>query len=405
MPTAAEVLPAAAARGPLVLEAGELAKDFRLARGPRGEDALGRRAASRFGLYRSAVVALVGESGSGKSTVAQLLAGQERPTRGRDPARRRAGAPVGAAQRSAPTSARCRWSSRTRSRRSTRSTPCATRSSVPRPPASARSRARRRRGRARAAARAGAPDAGRSSSSRSTRTSSRAGSASAWRSRGRSPSRPRVLLADEPVSMLDVSIRLEVLDLIDELRAQFELAVLYITHDIASARYFADETLVMYAGEIVERGPSEDADAAAGAPLHASCSSPRHPTRTRLGEPSRGAPGRGRRGRPGARCSTPSAAASARAARSRTSAAAPSRRRCCRSARSVPPPAGGSTWRPRTCSRNEARERSDADEDLSPDASRPARHCAKAAAPDGRAKGACHTRALQRTRICSTKGR
>ena len=58
--------------------------------------------------------------------------------------------------------------------------------------------------------------------------------------------------------MLDVSIRLEVLDLIDELRRSFDLAVLYITHDIASARYFADETLVMYAGEIVERGPSEE---------------------------------------------------------------------------------------------------------------------------------------------------
>jgi peptide/nickel transport system ATP-binding protein len=70
--------------------------------------------------------------------------------------------------------------------------------------------------------------------------------------------RPRVLLADEPVSMLDVSIRLEVLDLIDELRSQFELAVLYVTHDIASARHFADDTLVMYAGELVERGPSED---------------------------------------------------------------------------------------------------------------------------------------------------
>ena len=66
-----------------------------------------------------------------------------------------------------------------------------------------------------------------------------------------------MLLADEPVSMLDVSIRLEVLDLIDELRARLDLAVLYITHDIASARYFADEILVMYAGEIVERGPAE----------------------------------------------------------------------------------------------------------------------------------------------------
>jgi len=68
---------------------------------------------------------------------------------------------------------------------------------------------------------------------------------------------PRVLLADEPVSMLDVSIRLEMLDLIDQLRSRLNLAVLYITHDIASARYFADEILVMYRGEIVERGAAE----------------------------------------------------------------------------------------------------------------------------------------------------
>jgi peptide/nickel transport system ATP-binding protein len=67
-----------------------------------------------------------------------------------------------------------------------------------------------------------------------------------------------VLLADEPVSMLDVSIRLEMLSLLDDLRQRFRLAMLYITHDIASARYFADEILVMYAGEIVERGPAEE---------------------------------------------------------------------------------------------------------------------------------------------------
>ena len=69
---------------------------------------------------------------------------------------------------------------------------------------------------------------------------------------------PSVLLADEPVSMLDVSIRLEMLNLLDDLRDRFRLALLYITHDIASARYFADEVLVMYAGQIVERGPAEE---------------------------------------------------------------------------------------------------------------------------------------------------
>ena len=70
--------------------------------------------------------------------------------------------------------------------------------------------------------------------------------------------KPTVLLADEPVSMLDVSIRLEMLNLLDDLRTRLSLALLYITHDIASARYFADEVLVMYGGQIVERGPAED---------------------------------------------------------------------------------------------------------------------------------------------------
>ena len=68
---------------------------------------------------------------------------------------------------------------------------------------------------------------------------------------------PVVLLADEPVSMLDVSIRLGILNLLAELRDRMHLAILYITHDIASARYFADETYVMYAGQIVEKGDSE----------------------------------------------------------------------------------------------------------------------------------------------------
>jgi len=68
---------------------------------------------------------------------------------------------------------------------------------------------------------------------------------------------PDALLADEPVSMLDVSIRLGVLNLLRDLKERFNLAILYITHDIASARYFADETMVMYAGRMVEGGDSE----------------------------------------------------------------------------------------------------------------------------------------------------
>jgi len=69
---------------------------------------------------------------------------------------------------------------------------------------------------------------------------------------------PEVFLADEPVSALDVSIRLGILNLLRRLTDQRDVALLYVTHDIASARYFAEETAVMYAGEIIEYGPSEE---------------------------------------------------------------------------------------------------------------------------------------------------
>jgi peptide/nickel transport system ATP-binding protein len=68
---------------------------------------------------------------------------------------------------------------------------------------------------------------------------------------------PAVLLADEPISMLDVSIRMGILNLMLELKDRENLAFLYITHDIASARYVADEVIVMYAGHVVERGETE----------------------------------------------------------------------------------------------------------------------------------------------------
>ncbi len=69
--------------------------------------------------------------------------------------------------------------------------------------------------------------------------------------------RPKVILADEPVSMLDVSIRLDILNLMLALKDEERLAFLFITHDIASARYFAEETMIMYAGQVMEGGPSD----------------------------------------------------------------------------------------------------------------------------------------------------
>ncbi len=68
----------------------------------------------------------------------------------------------------------------------------------------------------------------------------------------------RFLIADEPVSMLDVSIRLGVLNLLARLQREEDLGVLYITHDLATARHFSDEILVMYRGDVVESGPSDE---------------------------------------------------------------------------------------------------------------------------------------------------
>jgi peptide/nickel transport system ATP-binding protein len=68
---------------------------------------------------------------------------------------------------------------------------------------------------------------------------------------------PVVLLADEPTSMLDVSIRIGILNLMLKLKEERRIAFLYVTHDLASARYVADDVLVMYAGQIVEQGPIE----------------------------------------------------------------------------------------------------------------------------------------------------
>ena len=77
---------------------------------------------------------------------------------------------------------------------------------------------------------------------------------------------PRVVLADEPISMLDVSIRLGILNLIADLKRTREIAFLYITHDIASARYVADDVLVMVGGKVVEQGATDDV---LHRPLHA----------------------------------------------------------------------------------------------------------------------------------------
>ncbi|MBN8868429.1 MAG: ABC transporter ATP-binding protein [Solirubrobacterales bacterium] len=70
--------------------------------------------------------------------------------------------------------------------------------------------------------------------------------------------RPRVLVLDEAVSALDTSVQAQILNLLDELRDEFSLAYLVITHDLAVARQIADEALVMRRGEVIETGPVDD---------------------------------------------------------------------------------------------------------------------------------------------------
>ena len=77
--------------------------------------------------------------------------------------------------------------------------------------------------------------------------------------------RPKLILADEPVSMLDVSIRIGLLNLMADAARHEGVSILYITHDIASARYVADRLIVMYAGHIAEAGPDRGG---AGRPRH-----------------------------------------------------------------------------------------------------------------------------------------
>jgi peptide/nickel transport system ATP-binding protein len=246
----AVVRSAAAGRGPLVMEAADLNKVFRL--GP-GASLHAVRNVS-FGLYKGAVVALVGESGSGKSTVAKLLAGQERPTSGRitmdgkpvdvhtnhafrryksevqyvfqDPFSSLNPVHTVGYHLSRPVKLHQPGVKNVKAAvmallEQVRLTPAA--QFIEKYPHELSGGQRQRVSFARALA-----------------------------------AQPTVLLADEPVSMLDVSIRLEMLNLLDDLRTRLSLALLYITHDIASARYFADEVLVMYGGQVVERGPAEE---------------------------------------------------------------------------------------------------------------------------------------------------
>ncbi|MGI0003142.1 MAG: oligopeptide/dipeptide ABC transporter ATP-binding protein, partial [Nitrosopumilaceae archaeon] len=70
--------------------------------------------------------------------------------------------------------------------------------------------------------------------------------------------KPKLIIADEPVSMLDVSIRAEVLELMRELQQKYGISYIYITHDLSTARYLGQNIAIMYLGKIVESGPIDE---------------------------------------------------------------------------------------------------------------------------------------------------
>jgi peptide/nickel transport system ATP-binding protein len=70
--------------------------------------------------------------------------------------------------------------------------------------------------------------------------------------------KPKVIIADEPVSMLDVSVRAEVLELMKELQKKHNISYVYITHDLATARHFGNRIAILYLGKIVEMGSIDD---------------------------------------------------------------------------------------------------------------------------------------------------
>jgi peptide/nickel transport system ATP-binding protein len=250
--TSDEITSAAQAKGPLVMSAKGISKDYRIGRGEGAIISAVRNVS--ISLFQRGVVAVVGESGSGKSTVAKLFAAQERLTSGEITLD---GTPIAISGRRSFREYKKSVQMVFQDPFSSLNPVHTVRYHLERP-------VRVHQGLSGEAlenelhhlitqVRLTPPDQflakyphELSGGQRQRVSIARALAA-----------RPRVILADEPVSMLDVSIRLEILALLDELRTTLDLALLYITHDIASARYFADEIVVMYAGEIVERGDAE----------------------------------------------------------------------------------------------------------------------------------------------------
>ena len=107
--------------------------------------------------------------------------------------------------------------------------------------------------------------------------------------------RPKVLIADEPTTALDVTVQAQILDLIRSLQREFGMAVILITHDMGVVAEMADRVLLMRDGRLVESGPVETIFAAPAAGLHA-CAARRRAAARRNGRRRKAAPRRRREG-------------------------------------------------------------------------------------------------------------
>ena len=295
-----------------------------------------------FQVMQGEILALVGESGCGKTTTGRTLLRLEDATGGEILYK---GLPVAEVQRQgrcASTARRRRSSSRTPttpsipSRRSSTSSPSRSRSTT-----SARASARRKSGSSRRSAR---PACGRRpSTSTATRTSSRGGQRQRVCIAGATVLDPDVIVADEPVASLDVSIRNDILKLMVEEKEKLGVTYIFITHDLSLAWVISDRIAVMYLGRIVEIGETEEVVANPQAPLHQGAHQ-RHPGARPAGQ-ARARHPQGRDAR--TRSTSPPAAASTRAARRRSTPARRSTPRTSTSAATTTPPASGSSsWEP-----------------------------------------------------------
>ena len=206
-----------------------------------------------FAVREGETLGLVGESGCGKSTLGRTIVRLLEPTDGQiifqgqdDRAARRAGC--------ARCGGRCRWSSRIRMRRSTRAS------------ASARSSATRCKihrigdsGERKRAVEELLETVGLSPEHYNRFPHEFSGGQRQRIGIARALAlRPKLIVADEPVSALDVSIQSQMLNLLDDLQNEFQLTYLFIAHDLGVVRHVSDRIAVMYLGKIVELSPAEE---------------------------------------------------------------------------------------------------------------------------------------------------